>query len=1004
MKKRILNFFIISLLLGNVSISQTVVYTEDFNSGSPVGIISSAEWIVDDFVLPQSSGYPGASASYYLAGSNGSSSLETVILNNNISTLAFTNVSVSWGAYKETGFPGPVTFEWSVDGTNWFAVSYTDVAANSTWASVGPVALPAGAGGAANLQLRWSYTSNGNPNYFAMDDIVITGDIFQYFSKSTGNLDLLATWGTNLNGTGTSPANFTMNGITYNIINNANPTIGSNWTVTGLNSFVTVGSSTFATNFLVPTTAVCSASLNVTGNSTVTIENLSSPVLSTLAVGSTINFAANGNQTIYSPSSPQAIYSNLTISGSGAKTYTNNITVNSVLNISNGTLTLFNNAFRNLTLNGTLTGSGVLAGSNGARITIGGSGNFGTLNFAAGTNTLHTLSMTRLGGGLITLGSNLCARTNYIHNNGNLSVNGFSLVLNGSATFPSTSAAGVLVGSSNSELSIINAGVLANSLFLDQTSTSSRSLKALNLNRAVTLNIGNPCIILDSLKIFAGTVASNGNLSFPSTSTLKARVAEIGSTGSLTGNITVQTFAPGGTTDWSVIGVSGVSGQVLSNWDGQIPMTCNGCTNGTTTAGGPFASAVSWDESVSAGNPAAYVTMSNSTPLTPGQGFWIYLGTGLSSTSDMTWNVTGPAVTGNVSIPLTNSGAANGDGYNLISNPYPSPISWAKLRNGNALVDNAIYIYNADLGLTTSYVNGVSTPASSSANDVIPMGQGFYVRATGNTNLTAQESNKVHHNTGSDPLLKSSQSSANPYYGEIFRLNINGGGFKDDAAIRFHPLTTSNFDSDWDALKLYSSPGYMGYPGIWNKRTSIATQCQNQDLSVNSMKMPSTNNLILPVVVKVYSSGQHTISASELENIPSDMCVTLKDKYNNLVTDLRTSSYVCHISDTTSAARFELTVCAKPVVTQLNTQGLNDTNLIFISKDNKGIFTTLSFPQTTKATISVTNILGQKLMNDKVVNTKEDQVYLDLNTTEQLIFVTVKTDKERVTKKFVNIN
>lgn len=1004
MKDKLLKLFIVMLFMSGVSIAQTVIYTEDFNSGSPAGITSSAEWVVDDFVLPLSTGYPGASASYYIAGSNGSNSLETMILNNNISTLAYTNVAVSWGAYKEIGFPGPVTFEWSVDGTNWFAVSYTDVAANSTWASVGPVALPAGAGGAANLQLRWSYTANGNPNYFAMDDIVITGDIFQYFSKSTGNLDLLATWGTNLNGTGASPANFTMNGIIYNIVNNSNPTIGSNWTVTGLNSFVTVGSTTFATNFLVPSTAVCSASLNVTGNSTVTIVNLTSPVLSTLAVGSTVNYAANGNQTMYSPSAPQAVYSNLTISGSGAKTYTNNITVNNVLNISTGTLTLFNNAFRNLTLNGTLTGSGVLEGSIGARITIGGNGNFGTLNFATGTNTLHTLSMNRSGGGLIALGSDLCARSNYIHNNGNFSLNGFSLTLNGAITLPASSSNGFLIGSSNSELSIINSGGLANSLFMDQTSINSRSLKALNLNRAVTLNVGNPCIILDSLKIFAGTVASNGNLTFPSTGSLKARIAEIGSAGALTGNITVQTFAPGGTTDWAVLGVSGVSGQILSNWDGQIPMTCNGCINGTTTAGGPFASAVSWDESAAAGDPAAYVTMSNSTPLTPGQGFWIYLGTGLSSTSDMTWNVSGTAVTGNVSIPLTNSGAANGDGYNLISNPYPSPISWTKLRNGNALVDNAIYIYNADLGLTTSFVNGVSSPASASANDVIPMGQGFYVRATGNTNLTAQESNKVNNNTGANPLLKSNQSSSNFYYGDIFRLNINGGGFIDDAAIRFHPLSTSNFDSEWDALKLYSSPGYIGYPGIWNKRTSIATQSQNQDLSVNSLKMPTVSNLTLPVVVKVYASGQHTISATELENIPSDMCVTLKDKYNNVITDLRTSSYVCYISDTTNAARFELTICAKTVVTDLNNQSLTDANTIFISKDNKGIFTTLNFPQTTNATISVTNILGQKLMNDKVITTKEEQVYLDLNTTEQLIFVTVKTDKERVTKKFVNIN
>ena len=74
------------------------------------------------------------------------------------------------------------------------------------------------------------------------------------YSKSTGDLNSTSTWGTNTDGTGTSPGNFTVEGITYNIRNNATPTIGAVWTVSGTGSKVVVGDGTNACNFTIPST------------------------------------------------------------------------------------------------------------------------------------------------------------------------------------------------------------------------------------------------------------------------------------------------------------------------------------------------------------------------------------------------------------------------------------------------------------------------------------------------------------------------------------------------------------------------------------------------------------------------------------------------------------------------------------------------------------------------------------------------------------------------------
>lgn len=62
-----------------------------------------------------------------------------------------------------------------------------------------------------------------------------------YYSKSIGNLNDEATWGSNVDGTGCPPANFTTAGVTYNVHNNAAPTTSGAWAVSGAGSKVVFG-------------------------------------------------------------------------------------------------------------------------------------------------------------------------------------------------------------------------------------------------------------------------------------------------------------------------------------------------------------------------------------------------------------------------------------------------------------------------------------------------------------------------------------------------------------------------------------------------------------------------------------------------------------------------------------------------------------------------------------------------------------------------------------------
>ncbi|MFP5041802.1 autotransporter-associated beta strand repeat-containing protein [Parasediminibacterium sp. JCM 36343] len=138
-----------------------------------------------------------------------------------------------------------------------------------------------------------------------------------YYSKSTGNLDVLTNWGTNTDGSGTNPSNFTTNGAIYNIVNNTTPTIGAAWTVTGTSAKVVVGDGSTSINFTVPSTFAYTGTIDVAANATLTLQNTTVPTLGTLSTSSTVSYAAaSGTQTITA-----ATYGNLTLSGAGTRTF-----------------------------------------------------------------------------------------------------------------------------------------------------------------------------------------------------------------------------------------------------------------------------------------------------------------------------------------------------------------------------------------------------------------------------------------------------------------------------------------------------------------------------------------------------------------------------------------------------------------------------------------------------------------------------------------------------------
>lgn len=150
-----------------------------------------------------------------------------------------------------------------------------------------------------------------------------------YYSKSTGNLNTLATWGTNTNGTGTSPTNFSTPAI-FIITNNTAPALSGNWILDSLSSVVRVET------FGLPGTIQCTIPAGIQvqcGNMVVSGRNVL-----TVSGGLNCQFATGLDTSLYVWNGsaqqfiPESQVGRLTVSG-GEKRALGKISVSDTLNL-----------------------------------------------------------------------------------------------------------------------------------------------------------------------------------------------------------------------------------------------------------------------------------------------------------------------------------------------------------------------------------------------------------------------------------------------------------------------------------------------------------------------------------------------------------------------------------------------------------------------------------------------------------------------------------------------
>jgi chitodextrinase len=723
--------------------------------------------------------------------------------------------------------------------------------------------------------------ATGNRSAASAPLVVVTNTSASFYSMASGNLNELATWRRNADGTGDSPANFSDNGQYFVIANRTSTSLGGPWTIGGAASRVVVpGGVTLTADH--PFTG----HVELQGNAVLNLNHATAPELAKLSSTSTVNFNAY-------PIISENTYGNIILSGTVAKTFApdsivvlGNLTVNEGLALKgsphnsshirlSGTLTL--NGSRPETASDNAVGLS-FSGATAKSVITGGDLYLYQLTTAAnqlvdvanpsGSPVKMVLGSTK-GGGLL------------LANGSVLNVHDHDLILKDAAVVNSGQQTGS-IGANGGDL-IFSSETGQHSYLYFAPAHHVLNLLTLDMTGAGNVIVRSPLQISDGIKLNNGTLASDGNITLLSTAGRSAVIYEMENAGKITGEVTVQQHLPARGNVYHYLSAP-VSPVTVSEWQQSFPVT--GSFSGTSGAGA--ASLFYYRQS--SGGWVAYPASggSNTAAIEKGVGYAARLN---NSVDPVLLSVKGTPYQGSIAFALS-AGAAgvSNEGWNLIGNPYASPVEWsveegAWTRSG---VSNVIAIRNNSTvgGQVRSQVKYYDVRLG---GGIIPAGQAFWVKTfNAAPALTIAEEAKINPDEEVAPIVPAKH----------LVINLKQGDVTDPAYILFSDQGTDGLDPQFDGRKMKNY-------GMFNLSTITADTVL---LAVNTLTNAFCAKTVNLNVTEV-TAGSYSLSFANLESIPEIGEIVLKDNFTGTSTTITGTEYAFNVtSDPASFGRTRFSI------------------------------------------------------------------------------------------------
>lgn len=649
--------------------------------------------------------------------------------------------------------------------------------------------------------------------------------------------------------------------------------------------------------------------------------------------GSTINFNGTVVQTI-----PAFNYFNLTSSSTGARTLAAADTVGVASGFTPGTNTY------------TITGSTVDFNGTVAQSIP----SFTYNNLISSGSAAKVLSGNIIVQNDISISSNLdVSPSNYsISVKGNWTNNGVFNSQNGTVTF--------------------NGSVLQT--LSGAGTTTFNGLDINNTSGGVSL-IGGSYILNSVINPINGNFNTNGqSFTMISDASQTARIGQLGTAASLSGNFIIQRFISARDTSYADLS-STVQSSTFADWGAELP-----ALSYTYNPPADLPSAYTYNETADVYNPVT----SAASLLTPGQGYEIFLAGDFNYASlpNTTMNSIGVPNQGdfNLSGLLSN----NGQGWNLVGNPFASSVSWASIYAASGGAASGLYDFIEMYDYTIGNWNGYTSA------DAIEIGsaQGFWVYglpAASPLTLIVPESSKT---TTSNSSIKS-VAKPQPY----FTLKINADN-------KFsHTYKMAIKEDAKDGLDSNDMP-FRPSPNLSTPQLYSIIEGKKMNVNVfNSLN----DNYSVSLKTSAGYSGVYSIEAAGFDFIGEYTCVQLEDRLLHKMIDLKTEGkYSFEMSSTDNPARFILHLSKNAGCRSLASLAINNefADNITMSHSSEADLINFRFNENTQIRIQVSNLLGQNMLEKELTVTSGTEKIILPSGFKGIYLISIISDKGTVVEKF----
>jgi hypothetical protein len=339
---------------------------------------------------------------------------------------------------------------------------------------------------------------------------------------------------------------------------------------------------------------------------------------------------------------------------------------------------------------------------------------------------------------------------------------------------------------------------------------------------------------------------------------------------------------------------------------------------------------------------------------------------------------TGTLNNGLITIPISNATT----GFNLVGNPYPSPISISAFFAANNNIENTLYFWRKRNGVAGSgYATTSELGLASGQPEVtgvemlntIKPGQGFFVKSTGSTSLTFN--NGMRTNTPATPFLRSAHTT------ELHRFWLNlsdASNMVGQTLVGYTTGASPGIDDGIDATYFNDSP------------LALTSLIAGNEYIIQGRSVPFVTTDIVPLGFKSDVASSFTISLANFDGLFSGtQDIFLKDNLTGALQNLKIGDYNFTSEIGIFNTRFQVQFNGT-----LNTNNpLNTANSIMISVQNKVI--TINAGTVVMKKVELVDLTGRVVYTQKEINGTTTSL-ANVLATNQMLIIRITTQSHGV--------